>query len=828
MHTYYLEVEKIETQSQFVCRFLLKWGKNQRLPIVTIAYSNRLAAFYGEWQLTYLNYYRNVDLLQENPNTQLDKNLRGRVQSSGSFSVPNIDWYEKLREAEEKLLREFNFWLRSPELYEIWEEVKRSARLISTKSKSSELHSAHIDLLITCSEDLLCFPWEAWKLQDEFAWLDTVRIARLVYSSAEVLTPQPRHRPIVLAIFGDEKGLDFQYDLEAMQILSGLAEIHIIRWNDETSAQINQKQTICNAIADSKGWDILFFGGHSDQTNLTVGKLLIAPNSSLTMSDLEPYLLQAKKHGLQIAIFNSCNGTAIATWLIAKVGIPQAIAMREPIHNQAAQSFLVQFLKNLAQHKDAHTSMLEACRYLQEERLTFPSVYLIPSLFRHPDAPLFKIPRKGLNAFIKRVLPTPLQAISLSTLLATSLIPSLQEWMLDQRVWLQSIYRQQTQRIPKQSPPVLLVQIDETSLQKAAIADPHPMDRNYLAKLVDRLASNNSQIVGIDYLLDRSHRNRKDDQDDGKSDRALGQSIQNAINQKTNGTWFVLASVYSEGNWLETLPEIASKNGSIDGHIHMSVQYLPLVQSNVQKFPFAYLLAGMHRVKETKILRSPLAPNENLFTQTSDALRLHGKTFRNLLSPTAQMLPITDFAQDAIGQSWLHPIVDFSMPPDRVYQTIPAWQLLEDNPQNKLQISDSQIVIISANYSEAGVFKQGEDSFSQPAAIRYWLQQSASTKQRETYTGGELQAYAIHHFLRDHYVIPIPDSWMMILFLTGGVVLVGFWQPRSRRQVYIVLGVSLSLYTLASIEIYISGGMILPIVFPAIVAIVYCLPKLIR
>ena len=816
MPTYYLEVEKIEAQSRFMGRFLLSWGKNQRLPVVAIAYSESLAASYSEWQSAYLNYYRNV---------ALGESLRGRVQGSGSFSPSTVDWYEILREAEERLLREFNFWLRSPELYDLWEEIKRSARLISTQSAKST--SAHIDLLITCSEELSCLPWEVWKLQDEFASLDTVRIARAVYSSIELSNPQYHRRPRLLAIFGDETGLDFQHDRIAMQILSRLAEIHTICWEANTADRINQKQKICDAIADEQGWDILFFTGHSDQTDFTVGKLLIAPNSSLTMSDIEPYLIQAKKRGLQIAIFNSCNGTAIASWSISKVGIPQAIAMREPIHNQAAQSFLVQILKNLAQYQDAHTSMLGACRYLQESRLLLPSVYLIPSLFRHPDAPLFQLLPTGWKSILKRIAPNPLQAIALSSLLAISCIPSLQEWMLDSRVWLQAIYRQQTQRIPQASPPVLLVQIDEASLQKAAIADPSPMDRQYLAKLVDRLASQKAQIIGIDYLLDRSHRNLKDGKDNGQSDRILGQSLQNGINQK-EGTWFVLASVYSEGNWLETLPEIASKNGTVDGHIHMSVQYLPLVQSDVPKLPFAYLLAGLHRVRQTQNLRSPLTPDASLFTQVSDRLSLYGKTFRNLLSPTAQMQPVTNLAQDAIAQSWLHPIVDFSIPPDRIYQTIPAWQLLQDNPQILDLQNSSQIVIISANYSEAGVFKQGEDSFAQPAAIRYWLQQSSQTKQRETYTGGEVQAYAVHHFLRDRYVVPIPDSWMILLSLSSGAILVGFWQPRSRRQVYILLSTSLSLYALASIEIYISGGLLLPIVFPAIATIVYCVPKFMK
>lgn len=62
MPTYYLEVEKIEAQGRFMCRFLLSWGKNQRLPVVAIAYSESLAASYSEWQSAYLNYYRNVAL----------------------------------------------------------------------------------------------------------------------------------------------------------------------------------------------------------------------------------------------------------------------------------------------------------------------------------------------------------------------------------------------------------------------------------------------------------------------------------------------------------------------------------------------------------------------------------------------------------------------------------------------------------------------------------------------------------------------------------------------------------------------------------------------
>ena len=53
-------------------------------------------------------------------------------------------------------------------------------------------------------------------------------------------------------------------------------------------------------------------------------------------------------------------------------------------------------------------------------------------------------------------------------------------------------------------PPVLLVQIDQDSIRKGIPSGrPNPMDRAYLASIVDRLSALEVRVIAIDYWLDR-------------------------------------------------------------------------------------------------------------------------------------------------------------------------------------------------------------------------------------------------------------------------------------------------------------------------------------
>lgn len=611
MPTFQLDVQPLDANN---CRFQLYWGKEQRLRPVTLPYPESLTALYQDWERAYLNLYQSAQIAVDVTataefNTWLPhrvQSLRGRVEASGSMAPSQIDWHEQLRNAEARLIKEFNDWLYSLELREIRAKIARAARLAS---EQSEL--AHVDLLLACdSLELARLPWEAWEIGDEYAAPGVIRIARVPsYMEAEsVSLPERtrRWRPKVLAIWGDDTGLNLQVDRDAVQSLSRIAEItSISRQPGQTIEEL--KDEICTAIADENGWDVLFFAGHSDETELDGGKLVLAPNVSLLMGDIENYLQIASSRGLQFAIFNSCNGLSIAEWLIGKIGLSQVAVMRHPIHNRVAQEFLVQFLRSLAAHKDVHESLLQACQYLDKKKSTYPSASLIPSLFRHPDpnVPLFRIEPRW-KQWLKRISPTRQQAIALVVLLMLSWSLDVQDWLLERRILIQAVYRQLTGQIPTARPPVLLVQIDEQSIQKAQISNPKPMDRKYLATLVDKLNALDARVVGIDYLLDRPH---------GESDRILSQSLQAAVQKQPHPTWFVFAAVRNgaEG-WLTVLPGIASPNWSLQGHIHLSHWYvglLPQQDSTSFELPFDYLLALAHRLN---VERLPATKDKKLAT----------------------------------------------------------------------------------------------------------------------------------------------------------------------------------------------------------------------
>ena len=231
--------------------------------------------------------------------------------------------------------------------------------------------------------------------------------------------------------------------------------------------------------------------------------------------------------------------------------------MREPIHNRVAGEFFLQFIQALAEYKDVHESLLAASNYLKlEKNLTYPSAYLIPSLFRHPEADLFRLQPFGIKQLFQSLKPNRQEAIALSILLIISLLQPVQSFLLQRRVLVQAFYRQITHQVANVAspPPVLLVQIDEESIRKAKISNPKPMNRQYLASLVDRLTANNARVVGIDYLLDRPQE---------QGDRILAKSIQTAVGSSPSPTLFVFAGTSEDNLWLRVLPEIASLNWSL-------------------------------------------------------------------------------------------------------------------------------------------------------------------------------------------------------------------------------------------------------------------------
>ncbi|OCR02320.1 histidine kinase [Oscillatoriales cyanobacterium USR001] len=815
------------------CLFELSWGTGQQLS-ATLDYPESISSLYQEWQRTYLSFYKSA--------------LRGRVEASGSIAPPPIDWHARLIQAEARLLSEFHHWLRSAELFEIRAEIANSRLPGVNNSTIINSQYPNVNVFLSCYPiEIERLPWESWEIGADFPTLGEIRIVRIpltIRSETEINQPHKRSKKArILAILGDDTGLNFQGDRAAVRSLSRSAEIKFVGW--QPGLDISElKANICQALADEKGWDILFFAGHSNETAITGGELAIAPDVCISISEIKPQLILAKERGLKFALFNSCCGLSIASSLI-DLGLNQVAIMREPIHNQVAQVFLSRFLQEIAEHKNVQDALIAACQYLRlEKSLTYPSACLVPSLFCHPGAVFFQIKPYGFKEFIKRLSPTTTEVIGIAALVLLSLSLTVQDYLLEKRVLTQSIYRQMTGQLPKaETPKVLLVAIDDKSIREAKISNPKPMNREYLAKLINKLTEINARIIGIDYLLDRPHI---------ESDRILAQSIKSAVQKQPHPTWFVFASVRDDTEgWLKVLPEIASQNWSFQGHINMIHWYMRLVPNDhpsSAKMPLAYMLAlayWMNLEADSKsaliahqksnivnphydlIPQPKLANKTNLFAEIITYLnREKGLNYKTLFSPSSQMQPITSLSYDW-GQMWLQPIIDFSIPPEHIYQHLPAWELLKSEVNSpQLQHLPQQIVlIVPGGYSEAGVIRDGEDNFSIPSAVRYWLNQRGDN-QRRYFTGGEAHAYMIHHFLHKRLVVPIPDLWII-----GLAVLLGkaatIWLLHRQIAVWLLLIVT-AIYGLISLQFYITFAVLLPWFLPAITAGIYILPMLVK
>lgn len=632
-----------------------------------VAYPDAISQLYQVWHKAYLGFYKTA--------------LRARVRkpkNEGKISLPQ-DRHRQLVQAEANFLEEFYRWLRQEALYEI------RAKIAGEGSKSKILTS----LFLTCQGELERLPWESWELGAEFGGKVAIARSPNNITNSQARNSHKPHKPRILAILGDDTGLDLVGDRTTIDTLKQVADIEFVTWQiNQPAAQI--KQQIKQALIDDRGWDVLFFAGHSNETNITGGELAIAPNIALSVSEIASDLKTAQSNGLQFALFNSCSGLSIANSLI-DLGLSQVAVMREPIHNQVAQVFLLKFLQALADYQDVRHALTQAEEHLKQQNLTYPSAYLIPSLFCHPDAQLYRIQPWGWQQQLKKWLPSRYEAIAASALCLLSIMPPVQNFLLDKRTLVQSVYRDVTGQLPTNKPPITLVHIDEQSLTKAGIDRPVPMDRRYLASLIDPLVAADVEIIGIDYLFDRPQT---------ANDETLAKSIRDAVAQKQ--TWFIFGA-YKQTNGVEVgvaqETQIGDPNWTLQGYTDSLPSYMSLLPESSScnsACPFAYLLTTVEQIRT-----QPNAPQPNIDNQFN--LRSSVYNYIND-SPDYEFIQDTKLSRlttitQYLGQQWLRPIQDFSLAPDLIYDRLPAWQLLA---KEQTKITGKIALIGSGGISRSG------------------------------------------------------------------------------------------------------------------------------
>lgn len=811
-----LKVTKIES----ICIFELNWGAGQKIT-VSLHYPSLLDNYYEQWKKAYLDYYRN---------------LRGRKTASGKGNVKK-DYRSHLVNTHSLLLDKFHRWLFSPELVEIRREIASSVNYLDDKQKE------WIEVFLTCTPvEIARLPWETWEIGTDLGIPKRIRIAR---NPANIRNEnlRPLHRKVrILAILGDDTGLNFDSEKEELNKFKSIAYVKFIGWTLKKNID-ELKQEIVQNIASVDGWDILFFAGHSNESVLTGGELGIAPNASIFVSEIEDALKLAKKRGLQFAIFNSCSGINIAESLI-NLGLSQVVVMREPINNKVAQEFLKQFLRSLAEYKDVHESLLDASKFLkqQEQRLSYPSTYLVPSLFRHPSAELFRIEPFGLWSIIKQWLPTSKEAKWLGIFLLISLFTPLQTLLLDSRFFIQAVYRQITgQNLSNYQPQIVLVQIDKKSLKKAKLEESKQcketgerfreryLDYCYMSIIVKDIERLNPQIVGIDYILSEvnEHENKS---------QILNQAIQKINNNKSTLTVFAYQQKYEEGDRDEVHSKIADSNRNFNGNIYGNpLFYLDLPKNQDcykdNQCPFSYVIASISQFKKQELIK---IKKEESFHESIASL-IKNKTDTNLtftfLNKT-YLQPITRFSQNFF-QMWFHPVIDYSISKQIIYKTISACELLNtceisSNKQTILNNFNQKIVIIAPGvYSDMYEYEKQakDDNRGLPLAIAYWRNQDGWKDffdGNDTFTGGEIHAYMIHHFINRDLVIPIPDVGMiLVVSILGKFVCIKILKSPDYRQLiskyFAGLILTYFLFSLIiSLQIYITIRLLIPWLLPSI------------
>ncbi|NET86392.1 MAG: CHAT domain-containing protein, partial [Moorea sp. SIO1F2] len=335
------------------CSVTVKIGDNHAIPSTEILGklppAPELAKLHKLWHLRYrdsLQYFVRAIKIQRQLNT----------------SIIGIDEFRQLSNNFKKSL---NSWLNDQGFTVIKETFLKKL------SPSEEIR-----VLIQVEDiQLRRIPWHLWDIFDyyqkaEFALWDLThdRVERTVSSII-------KDRVRIVAVLGSSYGINLGKDRELLEHLPNTEITFLI---EPSRLELNRK------LWDDKGWDILFFSGHSySQGDGKSGYIYTNQTDSLKISELKNAFKASIERGLKIAIFNSCDGLGLAQSL-AELQIPQVLVMRELVTDRVAQKFLKEFFNSFLRGKSLYIAVREAREQLQGLENDFPCASWLPVLFQNP------------------------------------------------------------------------------------------------------------------------------------------------------------------------------------------------------------------------------------------------------------------------------------------------------------------------------------------------------------------------------------------------------------------------------------------------------------
>ena len=318
-------------------------SKSGKLPSET-----KLVEYLQSWQQE----YRNLG------NSQRIKGNKVIFTSGVSRSKLHF-WGEQLR-------ARFHNWLRA----DTFQDVNLWLR--------ENLNSQELIRVLLCSDNQQVhqLPWNQWDLVKNYPHMEIalsgLEIAPLSYSAL----PRKKSRIRILAIFGNSRDIDLEKDLEILETFK--------QKNTHIESLIEPQPEQLYDCLWSDCWDIIFFAGHTE-TIAGKGVIYLNQRDILTIADLEYALRKAISNGLQLAIFNSCDGLGLA-YALERLALPQAIVMREPIFDCVAHQFLSYFLTEYSSGQPLHLATRRARERLQAWDGKYPYSSWLPVLYQNQSA----------------------------------------------------------------------------------------------------------------------------------------------------------------------------------------------------------------------------------------------------------------------------------------------------------------------------------------------------------------------------------------------------------------------------------------------------------
>ncbi|MBE9227020.1 CHASE2 domain-containing protein [Phormidium sp. LEGE 05292] len=438
-----------------------------------------LIALYRRWQLLYKLIYESLYCSIFWRKNESDEEIEIEEEDITNVSIVEFD------NLCNDLQNTINSWLKSD-----------SFRNIDQKLRTKLATTDEIKVILQTEDDRTRrLPWHLWNFFED-------------YPHAVACLSAPEYEPIqslkkpsskvirILAILGNSQGIDVQKDRIMLEKLPGAETIFLVE---------PQRRELDRWLWDKKGWDILFFAGHSlTQADGETGNFYINQNDSLTITQLKNSLKAAIKQGLRLAIFNSCEGLGLASQL-SSLHIPQMIVMREPVPDLVAQEFLKHFLEAFSHGESFYIAVREAGERLQGLENDYPCASWLPVICQNPaESPLVwpektqKTRKISHNILPSRQIIGAIFTMAIAVSAGMMVMRSqgiLQFWELQ---FFDILMRSRLQEKP--DPRILIVTVTEADVRSQP-----PLERGgaslsdrSLARLIAKLEKFKPRVIGLD------------------------------------------------------------------------------------------------------------------------------------------------------------------------------------------------------------------------------------------------------------------------------------------------------------------------------------------